>query len=72
MATAIFEQNGSARLVGERKWRAKLRSDAAGGLLFAQESIAAFEEEAGLRGVPFPNVEEVEVAVAVVKVAAKL
>ena len=35
MASAIFEENGSARLVGQRKWQAKQRSEQHGGLLFA-------------------------------------
>eukprot|EP01052_Picozoa_sp_SAG31_P050865 SAG31_NODE_11810_length_996_cov_0.966555_2_plen_88_part_00 len=72
MATAIFEGNGSARMVGERKWQAKQRAEAAGGLLFAEESIAAFKDEAKRRGVPFPATEEVQVPVSPVKVAAKL
>jgi hypothetical protein len=34
MVEAIFDNNGSSRMVGERKWAAKQRSDQHGGLLF--------------------------------------
>ena len=48
MVEAIFKGNGSARVVGQRKWDAKQRSVAhGGGLLFAPESIASFEQEVG-------------------------
>jgi hypothetical protein len=72
MADAIFEDNGTARIVGERKFVAKQRSEEHGGLLFAQESIAAFQEEAAARGVAFPAAKEMEVAMKPIAVAGKL
>lgn len=72
MVDAIFTDNGSARLVGLRKWRAKQRSEKYGGLLFAPESIEAFQTEAIERGVAFPDgVQEVDVAVEEIEVAGK-
>ena len=72
MVEAIFTENGSSRLVGQRKWEAKQRSELHGGLLFAPESIAAFEEEAQKWGVPFPAVTELDVRVNSIAVAGKL
>ncbi len=71
MIEAIFKDNGSARIVGLRKWRAKERSDQYGGLLFAPESIEAFREEADARDVAFPDVSEIEVSVERIDVAGK-
>ena len=45
MVEAIFQGNGTARIVGQRKYAAKQRSEEHGGsLLFAPESKEAFEE----------------------------
>ena len=72
MVEAIFKDNGSARMVGLRKWQAKQRSDHYGGLLFAPESIVAFKEEAAARGIAFPDrVSEIEVSVEQIAVAEK-
>ena len=71
MIEAIFKDNGSARIIGLRKWRAKERSVLHGGLLFAPESIEAFQEEAGTRGIAFPEVKEIEVSVERIDVAGK-
>ncbi len=71
MVEAIFKGNGGARVAGLRKWRAKQRSAAQGGLLFARESIDAFRAEALSRGVPFPEVRETMVGVEQVAVAPK-
>jgi LDH2 family malate/lactate/ureidoglycolate dehydrogenase len=72
MVEAIFKDNGSARMVGLRKWQAKQRSDHYGGLLFAPESIVAFKEEAAARGIAFPDrVSEIEVSVEQIAVAGK-
>lgn len=71
MADAIFGGNGSARMVGLRKWQAKQRSVEHGGLLFAAESITAFEAEALARGIPLPDMRQVEVTFEELAVAAK-
>jgi LDH2 family malate/lactate/ureidoglycolate dehydrogenase len=72
MVEAIFNGNGSSRIVGLRKWQAKQRSDHYGGLLFAPESIVAFREEADARGIAFPDgAKEIEVSVEQVAVAGK-
>lgn len=71
MVEAIFKDNGTSRIVGLRKWRAKQRSEALGGLLFAPESIDAFRAEAEEWGVAFPDVEEVEVGMEEIAVAGK-
>merc|ERR1712228_203156 len=71
MVESMFKDNGSARIVGERKWRAKQRSEQHGGLLFSQGSIAAFQEEAAARNVPFPTVKVVEVSMKQIAVAGK-
>mmetsp|Transcript_52644 Transcript_52644/g.87456 ORF Transcript_52644/g.87456 Transcript_52644/m.87456 type:complete len:392 (-) Transcript_52644:108-1283(-) len=71
MVNAIYEDNRDARIVGLRKLRAKKRSEHHGGLLFARESIDAFKQEAETRGVQFPEVREIEVAVEQVVVAPK-
>lgn len=72
MVEAIFNGNGSSRIVGLRKWQAKQRSDHYGGLLFAPESIVAFQEEADARGIAFPEgAKEIEVSVEQIAVAGK-
>ena len=63
--------NGAARMVGRRKALARRRCIEHGGLLFADESLAAFETEAAARGVAFPGARKVEVALDEVAVAAK-
>lgn len=64
--------NGDARIVGQRKWVAKQRSEQYGGILFAPESVAAFKEQAETYGVELPEMQEVEVAASQVTVAGKL
>lgn len=73
MVDAIFTDNGSSRIVGQRKWAAKQRSEAHGGdLLFAPESIVAFEAQSELYGVEMPPHTELELTASGVSVAAKL
>ena len=64
--------NGGARIVGQRKWVAKQRSEEYGGILFSPESFAAFKEQAAMYGVDLPEMKELEVASSQVKVAGKL
>lgn len=72
MIDALIQGNGSARLSGLRKWQARQRAEKSGGLLFARESIEAFQREAGARGVPFPNeISEALVDIPAVHVANK-
>lgn len=71
-ACVLQQGNGSARIVGQRKWVAKQRSEQYGGILFAPESVAAFKEQAAKYGVDLPAMEELEVAKSKVAVAGKL
>lgn len=72
MVEAIFHENGTARMVGERKWQSKKKTKQHKGLLFSPESIAAFREEAQNSGVAFPlDVTEVQVSAQNVAVAGK-
>ena len=64
--------NGDARIVGQRKWVAKQRSEEYGGILFAPESDVAFKEQAARYGVELPAMEELEVTASKVAVAGKL
>ena len=72
MVEALLQSNGSARLCGLRKWQARQRAENSGGLLFARQSIDAFQREAEARGVPLPaDVREIEVDVPAIQVAGK-
>lgn len=72
MVDALFGDNGTARLCGVRKWQARQRSEQFGGLLFAPESIEAFQIEARERGVALPrDIKEIQVDVQQVPVAGK-
>lgn len=71
MVDAIFKDNGTSRMVGLRKWRAKERSEEHGGLLFAAESVASFREEAEARGIGLPPFREIDVDIEAVTVAGK-
>lgn len=72
MVDAILTENGAARMVGMRKYLAKLRSEKYGGLLFSGESIEAFREEAQTRNICFPkDVQELDVFIESLVVAGK-
>ena len=72
MVDSLLGDNGAARLCGLRKWQARQRADAAGGLLFSRESMEAFHVEAAARNVALPRgIRELQMEVPAIHVASK-